>query len=74
MIQLDYNIREAIRMRFIKKLLLNLVLLAGMGILLFNLYPDTMKHVVSLYGQLLGPLAVVMLVVRALPDQRTKSE
>lgn len=61
-------------MRFIKKLLLNLVLLVGMGILLFNLYPDTMKHVYSLYGQLLGPLAVVMLVVRALPDQRTKTE
>ncbi|MFW5714181.1 MAG: hypothetical protein ACOCYU_05865 [Brevefilum sp.] len=59
-------------MKFLKQLMINLVLLVGLGIFLYVLFPDVMKGVFDVYGQLFGPLAVVMLVVFALPKQKRR--
>ncbi len=61
-------------MKFIKNLLINLALLVGIGIFLFYLYPDMMKQVFDLYGQLFGPLAIVMLIVFSLPRRKGQRE
>ena len=54
-------------MQFIKDLLRNLLILAAIGIMLFFLFPDMMRQVFDLYGRLLGPLVIIILVVIALP-------
>ena len=54
-------------MQFIKDLLRNLLILAAIGIMLFFLFPDMMRQVFDLYGRLLGSLAIIILVVIALP-------
>jgi len=55
---------------FIKDLLMNLLILVVIGIALFFLFPDIMREVFNLYGQLLGPLVIIILVVIALPTKR----
>jgi len=57
-------------MQFIKDLLMNLLILVVIGIALFFLFPDIMREVFNLYGQLLGPLVIIILVVIALPTKR----
>lgn len=52
---------------FLKQLLINLVLLLVMGVVLYLIAPDIMGQVFGVYGALFGPLALVMLVVFALP-------
>jgi hypothetical protein len=37
------------------------------GIVLFILFPDMMRQVFELYGALIGPLAIIILLVAALP-------
>jgi uncharacterized membrane protein (DUF106 family) len=59
-------------MKFLKQLMINLALLVGLGIFLYVLYPDMMKGVFDVYGQLFGPVAVVMLLVFALPKRKGK--
>jgi uncharacterized membrane protein (DUF106 family) len=59
-------------MKFLKQLMINLALLVGLGIFLYVLYPDMMKGVFDVYGQLFGPVAVVMLVIFALPKRKGK--
>jgi hypothetical protein len=59
-------------MDFLKDLLRNLALLLIIGVVLFILFPDTMKQVFQLYGALFGPLAIILLVVAALPRKRRR--
>ncbi len=37
------------------------------------MFPDMMKQVYELYGMLFGPLALLILVVIALPQKKRKS-
>ena len=57
-------------MDFIKNLVINVVILVvcGIGISLFA--PSLMSQVYSLFGSLFGPLAIIMVVVLAIPKKR----
>jgi len=57
-------------MAFLKKLLINLIFLVGLGVFLFIMYPDIMKQVFELYGALFGPIAILFVIVAALPRKR----
>jgi hypothetical protein len=59
-------------MDFLKGLLRNLALLLIIGVVLFILFPDTMKQVFQLYGALFGPLSIILVVVAALPRKRRR--
>jgi len=43
-------------MLFLKKFLINLLVLAGFGVVLFFIFPDMMKQVFQLYGAIFGPV------------------
>lgn len=59
-------------MQFIKDLFRNILILGFIGIVLFFLFPDMMRQVFDLYGQLLGPLVIIILMVIALPTKRRR--
>lgn len=61
-------------MPFLKDFLRNLAILAVVGLALFILWPNVMGSVVQLYGTVLGPVAIVVLVVIALPRKRTRRD
>ncbi len=54
-------------MQFIKAFVRNLLILLALGAILLFMFPDIMKPVLQFYSALLGPLALVVLVVIALP-------
>ncbi len=60
-------------MQFLKNFLKNLGFLVVIGIVLFFVAPDMMRQVFDAFGQLFGPLAIIMIIVAALPSKRTKS-
>ena len=60
-------------MQFLKNFLKNLGFLVVIGIVLFFVAPDMMRQVFDAFGQLFGPLAIIMIIVAALPSRRTKS-
>ena len=60
-------------MQFIKDFVRNLVVLLVIGVVLFFMFPDMMKQVFELYGLMFGPLALIILVVIALPRKKRKS-
>ncbi len=57
-------------MKFLKGLIRNLVLLLIIGLVLYALYPDITLQIFRLYGALFGPVAIVILVVGAMPRRR----
>jgi preprotein translocase subunit SecY len=59
-------------MTFLKDLLRNLLILGAIILVMFIIYPDIMKQVFQVYGALFGPLAIIMLIVFALPRPRRK--
>jgi peptidoglycan/LPS O-acetylase OafA/YrhL len=59
-------------MQFIKDFIRNLMLLVVIGIVLYMLFPDMMRQIFKLYGALLGPVAIVVLVVAALPRKHSR--
>jgi len=59
-------------MVFLKKFLINLAFLVGLGILLFIIAPDLMKQVFELYGALFGLIAIRFVIVVALPQKRRR--
>lgn len=60
-------------MQFLKNFLKNLGFLVVIGIVLFFVAPNMMRQVFDAFGQLFGPLAIIMIIVAALPSKRTKS-
>ncbi len=58
----------------LKGLLKNLTLLIGIGLILLILFPSQMSQVYELLGGLFGPLAIVILIVAALPDKKKKQK
>lgn len=59
-------------MDFLKSFVRNLALLILIGIILLVLFPDIMRQVFGLYGALFGPLAILILIVAALPKRNKK--
>lgn len=59
-------------MQFLKDFLRNLAILIAIGIVLYLLYPSWMSQVFNIYGLLFGPLAIVMLIVFALPRKKRR--
>jgi tetratricopeptide (TPR) repeat protein len=55
---------------FIKDFLRNLAILIAIGVVLFIVAPDFMNSVFQLYGALLGPIIIVLVVVAALPRKK----
>jgi len=61
-------------MQFLKDFLRNLLFLLLLGVFLYFMFPDMMKQIFELYGLLFGPLALVALLVIALPRRRKKKD
>lgn len=59
-------------MNFLSAFLRNLLLLVGAGILLLILFPTIMGSVFGVYGAIFGPLAIIMLLVFALPQSKSR--
>jgi hypothetical protein len=57
-------------MEFLKSFLINLALLIGLGIVLFLAAPDMMSQVFSSLWAILGPIALLFVVIKALPKKR----
>ena len=57
-------------MHFLKDLFRNLAILIVIGLVVFFMYPDLMKQVGGVFGSLFGPLAILMVIVFALPRRR----
>ena len=57
-------------MQFLKDLIRNLGILLVIGLVVFFMYPDLMKQVGEVFGSLFGPLAILMVVVFAIPRRR----
>jgi hypothetical protein len=57
-------------MEFLKGFLRNLGVLLIIGLVLFVLFPDMMKQVFQLYGELLGPVAIIVVIVAAIPRKK----
>lgn len=55
---------------FLKDLLRNLAFLVGIGVVLYLIVPDMMKQVFQLYGMLFGPIAILLVIVAALPRKK----
>lgn len=60
-------------MKFLKGFLRNLGLLLVIGMFLYILFPDMMKQIFQLYGALLGPVAIVAVIVTALPRKKGRT-
>ena len=59
-------------MQFIKDFAINLIVLIGIGVAVLILFPDLTKQVFQLYGMLFGPIAILMLIVVALPRKKRR--
>ena len=59
-------------MQFIKDLLRNLAILIVIGLVVYFMYPDMMKQVFEAYGLIFGPLAILMVIVYAMPRKRKR--
>ncbi|MPM37318.1 hypothetical protein SDC9_83928 [bioreactor metagenome] len=57
-------------MQFLKDLIRNLLILVVIGVVLYLLYPTMMGQVFQVYGSLFGPVAIILLVVFALPRKK----
>ena len=57
-------------MEFLKGFLRNLGLLLIIGLVLYVLFPDMMKQIFQLYGALLGPITIIVIIVAALPRKK----
>jgi tetratricopeptide (TPR) repeat protein len=58
------------QMEFLKDLLRNIVFLIAIGVVLYIIFPDMMKQVIQLYGMLFGPVAILFVIVAALPRKK----
>ncbi len=59
-------------MQLLKDLLRNLILLAVLVLILFALMPTTMSQLFDVYGKLFGPVALLFVIVIALPRKRRR--
>jgi len=59
-------------MQFIKDFTINLLILIGSGVVIFIIFPDLTKQVFQLYGMLFGPIAILFVIVGALPRKKRR--
>lgn len=59
-------------MQYIKNFIINLLILISLGVVLFIIFPDLTKQVFQLYGMLFGPIAILLLIVAALPRKKRR--
>ena len=59
-------------MDFLKGFLRNLALLAGIGIIIYLIEPDMVMQMFEAYWLIFGPIALLFLVVAALPQRKGK--
>ena len=59
-------------MRFLKTFIFNLGMLLVGGLVLYMIFPELMSSIIELYGVVLGPLAIVILLVVAIPRKRRR--
>jgi len=52
---------------FVKNLLFNLLAIFLLGLIVYLIYPEIMGQVFYAYGELFGPLAILMVIVFAIP-------
>ncbi len=52
------------------ELLRNLAILIGIGIVLFALYPNVMSQMIEVYSSLFGPIAILFIIIAALPRRK----
>jgi peptidoglycan/LPS O-acetylase OafA/YrhL len=57
-------------MDFLKGLLKNLAFLLAIGVVLFFLFPNQISQVFQLYGAIFGPIAILILIVAAMPRKK----
>ena len=59
-------------MDFIKAFLRNLAYLFIIGVIIYLIFPGMMKQVFQVYGALFGPIAIILVIVAALPRKSRK--
>jgi len=59
-------------MKFIDAWVRNLFVLFVIGVVLFLMFPREMKEIFGVFGAIFGPLAIIMLLVAALPRNGRK--
>jgi hypothetical protein len=59
-------------MDFLKGFLRNLALLAGLGLIIYFIEPEMVGQVIEAYGLILGPIAILMVIVFAIPPTKGK--
>jgi len=57
-------------MKFLRKLVINLILIVVLFLVVYIIYPDIMGQVFQTYWMLFGPIGLLLLVVTALPRSR----
>ncbi len=66
--------REEKQMQFFKEFLRNLLILIGIGIVLYLISPSIMGNIFELYGAIFGPIAIILLIVAALPNKKRRRD
>lgn len=59
-------------MTFLIDFMINLAFLVGLGVVLFLVAPDMMKQVYDAFGLILGPIAILFVIVKALPQKNRR--
>lgn len=59
-------------MAFLKGFLRNLALIVGLGVVIYLIEPEMVKSVIEAYWMILGPIAVLFLIIAALPKKTRK--
>ena len=57
-------------MLFLKDLPKILAIMIVIGLVIYYMYPDMIKQVFEAYGLIFGPLAILMVIVYAMPRKR----
>lgn len=57
-------------MDFLKGFLRNLALLAGLGLIIYLVEPEMVRRVIEAYWLIFGPLALLFVVVAAIPRRK----
>ena len=61
-------------MRFLKDFIINLLWLLAIGLILILVFPDLMRQVYQIFGDLFGPLVILIVIVTAIPRRKSKTK
>lgn len=59
-------------MEFLKDFLRNISLLAGLGLIIYLIEPEMVSQVIKAYWLIFGPIAILLVIVFAIPRTRGK--